>query len=128
MTDVKKRYIHKFCKNLTCSKQTRLDLSSGLKDELSAYSNLSYKELCEQIGNPEQIAAQMMENISQTEIEKAKRIKFMPFILIGCVLVVFMVFLGAYYIHTQSVIRENFYVKEQIVESDPIKISDEVLE
>lgn len=121
MTDVKKRYIHKFCKNLTCSKQTRLDLSNGLKDEISAYSNLSYEELCEQIGTPEQVASQMMENISQSEIDKAKRIRFIPFILIGCILVMLIVFLGVYYIHTQSVMRGDFYVKEEtIVERETI--------
>ena len=121
MTDVKKRYIHKFCKNLTYSKQTRLSLSNGLKDELSLYSNLSYEELCEQIGSPEQIALQMMENINKTEIEKAKRIRFIPFLLIGCVLVMLIVFLGTSYVHTKSVIRGDFYVKEKTtIESETV--------
>lgn len=128
MTDAKKRYIRKFSKKLTCSKQTRLNLSDGLEDELLAYKDLSYKELCNQIGTPEQIASQMMENISQDEIKKAKRIRFIPFLLIGCLITVLLVFLIAYYIHTQSVIRGDFYVKEETVVSETTEISDGMLE
>lgn len=121
MTPDIKQYIYKFSRNLNCSKKTRLKLSNGLKEELSIYQDLSYSELCEKMGNPEQVASQMMENISQTEIENAKRIRFIPFILIGCILVMLIVFLGVYYIHTQSVMRGDFYVKEEtIVERETI--------
>ena len=63
----------------------------------------------------------MMENISQTEIKKAKRIRFVPFLLIGCVLVMLIVFLGVSYVHTKSVMRGDFYVKEKTtIESETV--------
>lgn len=128
MISVKERYINEFSKKLICSKRTRLKLSNGLKEELSAYTDLSYEELCEQIGTPDEVASQMMEDINQSEIKKVKQIRFMPFLLITLLLIVLIGFLGVYYVHTKSVMRGDFYVKEEIVKTETVKISDGMLE
>ena len=55
-----RRYIRKVSHKLICSKATRFRLLDGLQQELSAYSVLPYNELCATVGNPEQIAEQLM--------------------------------------------------------------------
>ena len=63
------RYLRTISRKLVC-KQTLLE---GLEQELSVYSSLSYDELCQEIGNPTQVSAQLMENISEQEIAYMKR-------------------------------------------------------
>ena len=128
MTPDIKQYIYKFSRNLNCSKKTRLKLSNGLKEELSIYQDLSYSELCEKMGNPEHLALQMMEAVDQNEIIKANRKRFLPFILIISVLLICVIFLSLYYIHTRSVMRGDFYVIETTRESEPIEIPDKTIE
>ena len=60
-------------RKLVCYKDTKQTLLEGLEQELSVYSSLSYDELCQEIGNPTQVSAQLMENISEQEIAYMKR-------------------------------------------------------
>ena len=57
-----RQYVRAVSRKLICSKATRSKLLNGLKQELSAYSELSYNELCAKVGNPEQIAEQLLES------------------------------------------------------------------
>ena len=41
-----RQYVRAVSRKLICSKATRSKLLNGLKQELSAYSELSYNELC----------------------------------------------------------------------------------
>lgn len=62
------RYLRTISRKLVCYKDTKQTLLEGLEQELSVYSSLSYDELCQEIGNPTQVSAQLMENISEQEI------------------------------------------------------------
>ena len=68
-----RQYVRAVSRKLICSKATRSKLLNGLKQELSAYSELSYNELCAKVGNPEQIAEQLLESVDETEIAVSKR-------------------------------------------------------
>lgn len=46
-----RQYVRAVSRKLICSKATRSKLLNGLKQELSAYSELSYNELCAKVGN-----------------------------------------------------------------------------
>lgn len=67
------RYLRTISRKLVCYKDTKQTLLEGLEQELSVYSSLSYDELCQEIGNPTQVSAQLMENISEQEIAYMKR-------------------------------------------------------
>ena len=71
-----RQYVRAVSRKLICSKATRSKLLNGLKQELSAYSELSYNELCAKVGNPEQIAEQLLESVDETEIA----------VIAGCIL------------------------------------------
>ena len=109
-----RQYVRAVSRKLICSKATRSKLLNGLKQELSAYSELSYNELCAKVGNPEQIAEQLLESVDETEIAVSKRKH--RFVI------------TAYYIHAQQVIRGDFYFTRSNTESDGQLISDEMLE
>lgn len=59
-------------RKLVCYKDTKQTLLEGLEQELSVYSSLSYDELCQEIGNPTQVSAQLMENISEQCINRSE--------------------------------------------------------
>ena len=125
-TKVVRRYIRAVSRKLICSKATRSKLLDGLRQELSVYSALPYIELCETVGNPEQIAEQLMESVDDTEIAVSKR-RFVITLVIG-ILIVLLLLLAVYYIHAQQVIRGDFYFTRSNTESDGQLISDEMLE
>ena len=103
-----RQYVRAVSRKLICSKATRSKLLNGLKQELSAYSELSYNELCAKVGNPEQIAEQLLESVDETEIAVSKRKhRFVITLVIG-ILIVLLLLLAAYYIHAQQVIRGDF--------------------
>ena len=112
-----RQYVRAVSRKLICSKATRSKLLNGLKQELSAYSELSYNELCAKVGNPEQIAI---------AVSKRKH-RFVITLVIG-ILIVLLLLLAAYYIHAQQVIRGDFYFTRSNTESDGQLISDEMLE
>ena len=123
-----RQYVRAVSRKLICSKATRSKLLNGLKQELSAYSELSYNELCAKVGNPEQIAEQLLESVDETEIAVSKRKhRFVITLVIG-ILIVLLLLLAAYYIHAQQVIRGDFYFTRSNTESDGQLISDEMLE
>ena len=96
-----RQYVRAVSRKLICSKATRSKLLNGLKQELSAYSELSYNELCAKVGNPEQIAEQLLESVDETEIAVSKRKhRFVITLVIG-ILIVLLLLLAAYYIHAQ---------------------------
>lgn len=115
MTREQKNYINEISKNLVCSKNTRLKLLNGLKDELSFYTDLSYRDLCEKIGTPREISSQMMESINKIEVKRVKQIKLIPFFILALFFVILVGVLTSYYVHTNSIIRGDFYVKEETV-------------
>ena len=117
-----RQYVRAVSRKLICSKATRSKLLNGLKQELSAYSELSYNELCAKVGNPEQIAEQLLESVDETEIAVSKRKHRFVITL------VLLLLLAAYYIHAQQVIRGDFYFTRSNTESDGQLISDEMLE
>ena len=123
-----RQYVRAVSRKLICSKATRSKLLNGLKQELSAYSELSYNELCAKVGNPEQIAEQLLESVDETESAVSKRKhRFVITLVIG-ILIVLLLLLAAYYIHAQQVIRGDFYFTRSNTESDGQLISDEMLE
>lgn len=123
-----RRYMRAVSRKLICSKTTRSKLLDGLQPELSAYSTLSYDELCAKIGSPEQIAEQLMESVSEAEISAAKRNRqFIIAVVLG-ILIVLLLTLTVYYIHTQQIIRGDFYFTRSNTESEGQLISDEMLE
>ena len=118
-----RQYVRAVSRKLICSKATRSKLLNGLKQELSAYSELSYNELCAKVGNPEQIAEQLLESVDETEIAVSKRKhRFVITLVIG-ILIVLLLLLAA-----QQVIRGDFYFTRSNTESDGQLISDEMLE
>ena len=120
-----RQYVRAVSRKLICSKATRSKLLNGLKQELSAYSELSYNELCAKVGNPEQIAEQLLESV-EIAVSKRKH-RFVITLVIG-ILIVLLLLLAAYYIHAQQVIRGDFYFTRSNTESDGQLISDEMLE
>ena len=127
-TKVVRRYIRAVSRKLICSKATRSKLLDGLRQELSVYSALPYIELCETVGNPEQIAEQLMESVDDTEIAVSKRKRRFVITLVIGMLIVLLLLLAVYYIHAQQVIRGDFYFTRSNTESDGQLISDEMLE
>lgn len=123
-----RRYIRKVSHKLICSKATRFRLLDGLQQELSAYSVLPYNELCATVGNPEQIAEQLMESVDETEIAVIKRKRRFVITLAIGIFIVLLLLLAVYYIHAQQVIRGDFYFTRSNTESDGQLVSDEMLE
>ena len=122
------RYVRAVSRRLICSGATSSRLLDGLRQELLAYPMLSYEELCVKIGTPEQTAAQLMETISESEIACARRKRGLALgLLILIPLVIALVFV-AYYIHSQQVMRDDFYFKEQTTSSTNRVVSDGMLE
>ena len=115
-----RQYVRAVSRKLICSKATRSKLLNGLKQELSAYSELSYNELCAKVGNPEQIAEQLLESVDETEIAVSKRKhRFVITLVIGILIVLLLLL---------AVIRGDFYFTRSNTESDGQLISDEMLE
>lgn len=122
------RYMRAVSRKLSCSKTTRSKLLDGLRQELSAYSALTYNELCETVGNPEQIAEQLMESISEAEISATKRKhQFIIAVVLG-ILIVLLLTLTAYYIYAQQVVHGDFYLTRTNTESGEQVVSDGMLE
>ena len=106
-------------RKLVCYKDTKQTLLEGLEQELSVYSSLSYDELCQEIGNPTQVSAQLMENISEQEIAYMKRRRKMILCTVSICFVIAFALAVFYFVHAQSVMRGDFYVQEHnTVESD----------
>ncbi len=122
------RYVRAVSRRLLCSRATSSRLLDGLRQELLAYPMLSYEELCARIGTPEQTAAQLMETISASEIACAQRKRRLALGLLILILLVIAVAFGAYYIHSQQVMRDDFYVNEQTTSSTNRVVSDGMLE
>ena len=90
-----------------------------MEQELSVYSSLSYDELCQEIGNPTQVSAQLMENISEQEIAYMKRRRKMILYTVSICFVIAFALAVFYFVHAQFVMRGDFYVQEHnTVESD----------
>lgn len=99
-------------RKLVCYKDTKQTLLEGLEQELSVYSSLSYDELCQEIGNPTQVSAQLMENISEQEIAYMKRRRKMILCTVSICFVIAFALAVFYFVHAQSVMRGDFYVQE----------------
>lgn len=113
------RYLRTISRKLVCYKDTKQTLLEGLEQELSVYSSLSYDELCQEIGNPTQVSAQLMENISEQEIAYMKRRRKMILCTVSICFVIAFALAVFYFVHAQSVMRGDFYVQEHnTVESD----------
>ncbi|WP_031476678.1 hypothetical protein [Agathobaculum desmolans] len=122
------RYVRAVSRRLICSKSTRSKLLDGLQQELMIYSALSYDDLCEEIGMPEQIAMQIMDNIDNKEIVRAKRKCYLAAAVILAVFIVILIILGGYFIHSQQVMRNDFYVNEKNTSSTNRIVSDGMLD
>lgn len=107
------RYVRKVSHKLICSKTTRSQLLDGLQQELSDYSTLSFDDLCAEVGSPEIIAAQIMDNISETEFSNIKLRRRLIVASIICIFVIIACFLVGYYIHAHQIMRNDFYVEEE---------------
>ena len=113
------RYLRTISRKLVCYKDTKQTLLEGLEQELSVYSSLSYDELCQEIGNPTQVSAQLMENISEQEIAYMKRRRKMILYTVSICFVIAFALAVFYFVHAQFVMRGDFYVQEHnTVESD----------
>lgn len=123
-----RRYVHAVSNKLICSKTTRSKLLGGLQQELSAYSALSYDELCAEVGSPEQTAEQLMESIDETEIAASKRNRRVIVTLVMGILIVLLLLLTAYYIHAQQVVYGDFHLTRNNTESNEQIVSDGMLE
>lgn len=123
-----RRYVHAVSLKLICSKATRSKLLGGLQQELSAYSALSYDELCAEVGSPEQTAKQLMESIDETEIAVSKRNRRFIVTLVMGILIVLLLLLTAYYIHAQQVVYGDFHLTRNNTESNEQIVSDGMLE
>lgn len=106
------RYLRTISRKLVCYKDTKQTLLEGLEQELSVYSSLSYDELCQEIGNPTQVSAQLMENISEQEIAYMKRRRKMILCTVSICFVIAFALAVFYFVHAQSVMRGDFYVQE----------------
>lgn len=116
-----RRYVRAVSRRLICSKATRSRLLDGLQQELSAYSTLPYDDLCAQVGSPEQIAAQIMDNISEVEVSNTKRKRRLIVVLIICIFAVTAGVFGGYYIQANQVMRNDFYVEEENTTDEQVK-------
>ena len=123
-----RQYVRAVSRKLICSKATRAKLLDGLQQELSAYSALSYTELCAAVGNPEQIAEQLMESIDETEIDVSKRKRRFIIVLVMGILIVLLLLLAVYYIHAQQVVYGDFHLTRDNTESNEQIVSDGMLE
>lgn len=86
-------------RKLVCYKDTKQTLLEGLEQELSVYSSLSYDELCQEIGNPTQVSAQLMENISEQEIAYMKRRRKMILCTVSICFVIAFALAVFYFVH-----------------------------
>lgn len=122
------QYVHAVSRELICSKATRTKLLDGLKQELSAYSELSYNELCTKVGNPKQTAEQLMESIDETEIAVCKRKRRFIITLVISILIVLLLLLASYYIYARQVMYGDFHLTRNNTENSEQIVSDGMLE
>lgn len=122
------RYLRAVSRRLICSKSTRSKLLDGLQQELMIYSSLSYDDLCDKVGMPEQTAMQIMDNIDNEEIVRTKRKRYLVAAVVLAVFIVIMLMLSEYFIHSQYVMRNDFYVNEENTSSTNRIVSDGMLE
>lgn len=96
------RYLRTISRKLVCYKDTKQTLLEGLEQELSVYSSLSYDELCQEIGNPTQVSAQLMENISEQEIAYMKRRRKMILCTVSICFVIAFALAVFYFVHAHA--------------------------
>lgn len=102
-------------RKLVCYKDTKQTLLEGLEQELSVYSSLSYDELCQEIGNPTQVSAQLMENISEQEIAYMKRRRKMILCTVSiCFVIAFA--LAVFYLCTRSLLCVAISMYKNIIQ------------
>ena len=123
-----RRYVRAVSHKLICSKATRIKLLDGLYQELSAYSALSFDELCAEVGNPDQTAKQLMEGISGAEIMAAKHKRRLIIGLIVGLFIALSLVLAVWCVHVQQALRGDFHVTENLVENKEQIVSDGMLE
>lgn len=123
-----RRYVRAVSHKLICSKATRIKLLDGLYQELSAYSALSFDELCAEVGNPDQTAEQLMEGISGAEIMAAKHKRRLIIGLIVGLFIALSLVLAVWCVHVQQALRGDFHVTENLVENKEQIVSDGMLE
>ena len=123
-----RRYVRAVSHKLICSKATRIKLLDGLYQELSAYSALSFDELCAEVGNPDQTAEQLMEGISGAEIMAAKHKRRLIIGLIVGLFIALSLVLAVWCVHVQQALRGDFHVTENLVEHKEQIVSDGMLE
>ena len=119
-----RRYVRAVSHKLICSKATRIKLLDGLYQELSAYSALSFDELCAEVGNPDQTAEQLMEGISGAEIMAAKHKRRLIIGLIVGLFIALSLVLAVWCVHVQQALRGDFHVTENLVENKEQIVSD----
>ena len=122
------RYVRAVSRRLICSKSTRAKLLDGLQQELMIYSALSYDDLCKEIGMPKQTAVQIMDDIDNKEIIRAKRKRYWAAAVVLAVFIAILLILSGYFIHSQQVMRNDFYVNEKTTSSNNRIVSDGMLE
>ena len=123
-----RRYVRAVSHKLICSKATRIKLLDGLYQELSAYSALSFDELCAEVGNPDQTAEQLMEGISGAEIMAAKHKRRLIIGLIVGLFIALSLVLAVWCVHVQQALRGDFHVTENLVENKEQIVSGGMLE
>lgn len=123
-----RRYVRAVSRELICSKTTRSQLLDGLQQELSAYAALPYNELCATVGNPEQIAEQLMESVDKAEIYATKRKHWIIIAFALGILVAFLLILITYATYAQEILQGDFYMKQTTSEGEEQIVSDGMLE
>lgn len=123
---MKARSIHKYCgkvkRHLLCDKRTRQELVDGLLQELlerDFSSDLTYEQLCAELGSPLDMARQLLESVPLEQQEKAARqSKNKRWIIIAICLLIVALVIGVLIeaIH-QSEENVTYRVVEEIEES-----------
>lgn len=123
---MKARSIHKYCGkvkcHLLCDKRTRQELVDGLRQELlerDFSSDLTYEQLCSELGSPLDMARQLLESVPLEQQEKAARqSKNKRWIIIAiCLLIAALVFGVLIEAIHQSEENVTYRVVEEIEES-----------
>ncbi|MGN0469231.1 MAG: hypothetical protein ACI4GY_10955 [Acutalibacteraceae bacterium] len=120
--DNKENYLYTVSKHIRCSrkgKKKALDrLSQSIDDFLQQNEDVSFDELLETFGQPEEAAKELSDSIDPAELKKHKRFKTALVVLL-CVLIAFSFVLLIYdNVVTRKIKTEVYYVVEGPVE-DP---------
>lgn len=125
-----KKYKRKLSDMLPCQKQERdhilEEVCQGLGDKAQF---LSYEELLEKLGLPEEVAASYIQGMEPREVARAMKTRNRVFrllaVLVGCVILVWAIGVAAVYFNTKrtgpsSVIIFPGDQRESVVESESL--------